>query len=203
MQTEVTTSFEHQREAAQHPLTLAEKKALVKDVQKLIAVQEHLDTVVYILKENEIDTTVEVDFESMPTHVQRRLQAFVAENSAGARKGASAPAAKKQPVVKKKAGGPGRKPAAAPAASSSSSSSGAYAYNSELTQSMAVGVDSLTHLGDIDADGDGDVLLFPTEDFDEMRADAAGDGSDASDHEGGGGGAGGDDDVQFPVNDDE
>jgi len=201
MQTEVTTSFEHQREAAQHPLTLAEKKALVKDVQKLITVQEHLDTVVYILKENDIDTTVEVDFESMPTHVQRRLQAFVAENSAGARKGAAAPAAKKQPPVKKKAVAPARKPAAAPAAAASSSSAaGGYAYNPELTQSMAVGVESLTHLGEMDADADGDVLLFPTEDFDELRADGAGDGSDASDHEGGGGG---DDDVQFPVNDDE
>ena len=36
---------------------------------------------------------------------------------------------------------------------------------------MVVGVDHLAHLGDID--GDADVLLFPTEDFDELQADAA------------------------------
>ena len=45
MQTEVISSLESQREASHHPLTLVEKKALVKDVQKLISVPEHLNEV--------------------------------------------------------------------------------------------------------------------------------------------------------------
>ena len=58
---------------------------------------------------------------------------------------------------------------------------------------MAVGVDSLTHLNNMEADGD--VLLFPTEDFDELRADAAANAghNDDDDQQG----------VQFPENDDD
>ena len=45
------------------PLTMTEKKNLVKDVQKLIAVPELLTEVIRILSENGIDTSMEVSDE--------------------------------------------------------------------------------------------------------------------------------------------
>jgi hypothetical protein len=169
MQTEVTSSLETQREAAHHPLTLVEKKALVKDIQRLIATPTHLQEVIRILSEAGIDTTAEVDFESMPTHVQRILQAFVVEHTAKK----APPVVAKKPPAKKSAGpkATGRPPRTSYAASASASAS------ASATASVPAGYayhgmeDPLSHLGDMDHDAD--VLLFPTEDFDEIRADAA------------------------------
>ena len=81
MDVEINSSLEQgEVENTQHPLTLKEKKRLVKAVQKLISVPAYLTEVIRILSENGIDTTTEVDFENMETHVQRTLQAFVTEN---------------------------------------------------------------------------------------------------------------------------
>ena len=128
--------------------------------------------------------------------------AFVAENNSKQKSMASSAVSKKQPAAKgKKSGGGnvGRHAKEAPAAAAASASatasatSSSYGYNQALTESMAVGVDSLTHLNNMEADGD--VLLFPTEDFDELRADAAANAGpeDDEDHQG----------VQFPENDEE
>ena len=46
--------------AANAPLTMTEKKTLVKDVQKLIAVPELLSEVIRILSESGVDTSAEV-----------------------------------------------------------------------------------------------------------------------------------------------
>ena len=64
-----TSGHSHSGQDGAHPLTMMEKKTLVKDVQKLIAVPELLTEVIKILSENGIDTSSEVHNTISPTHI--------------------------------------------------------------------------------------------------------------------------------------